>query len=48
MNGQNLDDFSEKQEKVEVLRTTEGLMNNYHKTTKTPTFEIIQVITHSI
>ncbi len=27
---QELEDFSEEQQTVELLRTNEGLMNNYH------------------
>ncbi len=30
-NVQELDDFSEEQQAVELLRTNKGLMNNYHK-----------------
>ncbi len=31
-NVQELGDFSEEQQAVELLRTNKGLMNNYHKT----------------
>ncbi len=31
-NVQELEDFSEEQQAVELLRTNEGLMNNYHNT----------------
>ncbi len=30
-NVQELEDFSEEQQAVELLRTNKGLMNNYHK-----------------
>ncbi len=41
-----LEDFSEEQQAVELLRTNMGLMNNYHKT-ETQSW-IIQEKTHSI
>ncbi len=45
-NVQELEDFSEEQQAVELLRTNKGLMNNYHKTERQSW--IIQEITHSI
>ncbi len=33
-NVQELEDFSEEQQAVELLRTNEGIMNNYHNTEK--------------
>ncbi len=33
-NVQELEDFSEEHQAVELLRTNEGLMNNYHNTEK--------------
>ncbi len=33
-NVQELEDFSEERQAVELLRTNEGLMNNYHNTEK--------------
>ncbi len=45
-NVQELEDFSEEQQGVELLRTSAGLMNNYHKTEKQSW--IIQETTQSI
>ncbi len=41
-NVQELEDFFEELQAVELLRTNKGLMNNYHKT------ENIQEMSHSI
>ncbi len=45
-NVQELEDFSEEQQAVELLRTNEGLMNNYHKTERQSwiILETIQII----
>ncbi len=45
-NVQELEDFSEDQQEVELLRTSAGLMKNYLKTKKQS--GIIQETTHSI
>ncbi len=45
-NVQELEDFSEEQQAVELLGTNKGLMNNYHKTERQSW--IIQETTHSI